>query len=106
MTNTKQDKQIREELNARLLNFFGRYHTLVSLDNKTGEYAVIDEVLDELETYINKVREEEKELVKKKIYNLPICTDNGVTDPDDPGSFIEGQLHFLAHCKKILEEGK
>ncbi len=46
--------------------------------------------------------------IYKEIKDMPLCYNDGITEPDDEGSFIEGESHFKDHVlekiSKLLEK--
>ena len=42
--------------------------------------------------------------IKKELEDMPLCYNDGITEPYDEGSFIEGESHFKQYCIKFLDE--
>lgn len=43
-------------------------------------------------------------VILKKIKDLPLCYDDGLTTPENEESFICGEAHMKEHCKNIIKK--
>jgi len=56
-----------------------------------------------------KLEQEKEKWLKKlieEVKKMPLCYDDGITEPEDEGSFIEGEAHFKDHILDLLNKKK
>jgi hypothetical protein len=83
--------------------FYKRFESEI---NGLGSVWEIHKIKSFISQLLSQQKQEIIYKIENEIKNMALCYNDGITDPEDEGSFIEGEAHFKEHCLKVLDQHK
>ena len=101
----KLDLKLREALRKDFKKLYVKEYTMGWRDQRLIRDIEIGVMkLDNLENLISQLIAEEMEELCKDIVDMTLCYNDGFTEPEDLGSFLDGQSHFKGHVLEKLSK--